>query len=213
MTMMLKGHNGTEFELGVSRESFPEVQDTGGGRWATITFRAATADDSWEESSPCLNLFELKNLAEWLETVGQNDESEGDPGRHGGEGDTPVLELLQPELVFAITGGHGDAVTMRIGFHLENRDDIFQTDTDTEEADAIDLHVDRRTVLAAAEALRRDLEGLPMQGNEKDAIGRDDGGDDEDGILGEPDGDLNIIDDEKPYPPGAGEGEDNAGER
>jgi hypothetical protein len=209
MTMMLKGHNGTEFELGVSREAFAEMQDTGGSRFATINFRAATADDSWEETAPCLNLFELKNLAEWLETVGQPDASEGDPGRHGGEGDTPVLELLQPELVFAITGGHGDAVTMRIGFHLENREDIFQTDSPTEEADAIDLHVDRRTVLAAAEALRRDLEGLPMDGNEKDAID----GDDEDGMLGAVDEDLNIIDNEKPYPPGAGEGEDNAGER
>jgi len=213
MTMLLKGHNGTEFELGVSREAFPEIQDTGGSRWATINFRAATADDSWEETAPCLNLFDLKNLAEWLETVGQNDASEGDPGRHGGEGDTPVLELLQPELVFAVAGGHGNAVTIRIGFHIEDRDEIFEVDTPTDEAESIDIHIDRESVLAAAEALRRDLEGLPMEGNEKDAIGSGAGSDDESGMLGIADDDLNIIDEEKPYPPGAGDGEDNAGER
>ncbi len=82
---MLIGVDETACELGVSREVFAEMQDTGGAEWATINFRAATNDDLWEETAPCLNLFELKNLAEWLETVGQSDASEGDFGRPGGE--------------------------------------------------------------------------------------------------------------------------------
>lgn len=211
MAMLLKGKNGNEFELGVIREAYPEVQDTGGSRWATVTFRAATEDVDWEETAPVVNLFELKNLAEWLETVGRPDASEGEPGRNAGEGETPRLDLLQPELTFAViggSGGEGGAVTIRIGFHLDDRDEIFNVDAETE-AEYVDVHVDRRSVLAAAEALRDALEDLPMTGNEKDALF----GDEESGIVGGgADETLNIIDDEKPYAPGAGDGEDNAGE-
>jgi hypothetical protein len=208
MAMLLKGKNGNEFELGVIRETYPEVQDTGGSRWATVTFRAATADQEWEETSPVVNLFELKNLAEWLETIAQADASEGEPGKHAGEGETGTLDLLQPELTFAVTGGSGDAVTIRIGFHLDDRDEVFNVDAETDEADYVDVHVDRRSIAAAAEALRESLQDLPMQGNEKDAIF----GDEESGELGGPDETLNIVDETKDYPPGAGEGEDNAGE-
>jgi hypothetical protein len=196
MSMLLKGDDGTEFELGFILDNFQEAQDgAGDSNWTTLSFRVGTADESWEETSPCLNLFEVKNLAEWLEAVGS-----GDP-------EVSEVELLEPELKFSVIRNEPESVTVRVGFHLDDRPEEFQVDASTDEADHVDIHVPRRAVRAAAEHLREDLNELNT--SQKDDIL----GEETPGILGIPDANLNMIDEIDEEPPGAGFGEDNAGER
>ncbi|MBY0398450.1 MAG: hypothetical protein K2X91_18540 [Thermoleophilia bacterium] len=200
--MLLKDDNGNEFELTFSRESLPEMQDgAGDSGFATVNFRVATEDDEWEENAPCLNMFEFTNLAEWLESVG------------GAQGDEAEMELLQPELRFAVVknmkglGGEGK-VTIRVGFHLPDRPDEFDVDASTDEASHIDITMPRGEVLVAAASLRSNLQALHLVNLKDDILG-----DEDPGVLGAPDDDLNLVDRVTPEPPGAGDGEDNAGNR
>src|SRR4029079_7163368 len=99
----------------------------------TCTFRVATSDDSWEETAPCLNIFEFQNLAEWLTAVAD------------GGGDEAEMELLEPELRFAVVKDQGDKLTLRIGFHLDGRPEEFGVDAPTD-AKRVDLKVTRDRV-------------------------------------------------------------------
>jgi hypothetical protein len=194
--MLLKGEDEKEFELALIPERLVDTQDGFGDSGAlTATFRVATADDSWEETAPCLNTFEFHTLADWLMAVAD------------GTGDVAEVELLEPELRFAVVKDQGDRITLRIGFHLEGRPEEFGVDALTD-ARRVDLRITRDRVRTAAEQLKHDLEELP--GAFKDDL---DGAEDPGGVR-TPDEDLAMIDREEPPPPmGAGEGVDNAGER
>src|SRR5436190_1518230 len=121
MAMLLAGENGTEFELGLIDERMTEIQDGARDDVAlVISFRVATADDSWEETAPCLNTFEVTNLLEWLEGV------------CGDRPDLAEIELLGPELRFKVIGSNGDNVTIRITFHIKDRPDEFDVDAPTD---------------------------------------------------------------------------------
>jgi len=197
MAMLLQGENGTEFELSLIEDQPTDVQDGFGDDTAlTLGFRVATMDESWEESSPCPNLFEVQNLLEWLQAVAQ------------GTPDEAEVELLSAELRFLIVKDLGDkGVVLRVGFHLEGRPEEFSVDAETTEVDHVDMKLGRDQLRVAVAQLRRDLEELHA-----------DAEDDIDGMdplaqVSRPDPDLAIIDDEIPEPPGAGDGEDNAGGR
>ena len=195
MSVLFKGNNGNELELAFVRETLPDVQDgLGDAAYFTVIWRAAAGDESWEETAPCVNLFEFQNLAEWLDSVGG-----------ATEGEVGEIELLEPELKFSVARQERQGVGIRVGFHLENRPEEFGVDAPTD-AEYIDLFMERASVLAAASALRGALEEFDLL-NRKD----DQSGDRESGLLGNPDENLNLIDRIENYPPGAGAGEDNAG--
>jgi hypothetical protein len=198
MSMLLKGTNGSEFELDLTREERPDPQDGfGDGNWATVNFRAATADDSWEETAPAMNLFEFSELAQWLQTLGDSE-----------SGEVSELELLQPELKFSVAQQGPRDITLRIGFHLDGRPDEFEVDSPTDDAQYLDLHLSRASLRAAATGLRQSLDEV-QRGTGKDDLRGDDGV----GGLGVPEEDLGMIDRVSRHPPGAGTGEDNAGNR
>lgn len=200
MSIILKGKNGNELELAFVRESYPEIQDgLGDSAWCTVVWRAATAEESWEESAPCVNLFEFRNLSEWLRAVGR---AEGADAPETGE-----VELLEPELKFSVAQQSPDGVGIRVSFHLDDRPEEFDVDGETDEAEYIDLFMRRESVLAAAEALGAEITDLERDNLKDDVAGERDAG-----VLGEPDADLNIIDRIEKDPPGAGRGVDNAGE-
>jgi hypothetical protein len=176
MSMLLKGDNGPEFELGLIQERLPATQDGfGDSAWVTVTFRVATNDLSWEETAPVVNLFELKNLLEWLTALAR------------GTPETAEVELLEPELKFSITQDSGDDLTIRIEFNLADRPEEFDVDAPTDEASRIDIRLAREQVRTAAAELSRDLHAaltLPAGDRRED----------EDwGMMGEPDADLNIL--------------------
>ncbi|HVZ94565.1 MAG TPA: hypothetical protein VG797_08645 [Phycisphaerales bacterium] len=242
MSVLLKGRNGNELELGFVRDSYAEVQDgTGDSAWTTVTVRAATNDDSWEESSPCMNIYEFNNLAEWLEAVGSGGvagesggagggtkhaherSSAGAGSSRAGEGDVPEIELLEPDLKFSVSGQDKATVTIRVGFHLADRPEEFNVDSgpissdpDTDDTDLrgddtppfIDIRIPRPSLLAAAEELRATLAELNVTTLKDDLDADNDAG-----IMGEPDSSMNMVDRITKRPPGAGTGEDNAGNR
>ena len=195
MAMLLKSDDGAEFELALIEERLPDVQDGfGDAAPLTITFRVATQNEAWEETSPCLNTFEVRTLLDWLEAVG------------GGTPDEAEVELLQPGLRFLVIKDQGEKVTLRIGFDVKDRPEELVFDAPTD-ADHVDLKLDRSQIRAAAESLRRDMGELGRA--EKDDLA----GDDDLGGVRSPDEDLAILDRIEDEPAGMGEGEDNAGER
>jgi hypothetical protein len=196
MTMLLKSDDEKEFELALITDPLPDTQDGHGDNAAvTAAFRVATGDDSWEETAPCLSTFEFQNLAEWLTAVAD------------GTGDEAEIELLEPDLRFVVIKDHGDRLTLRIGFRLDNRPEEFGVDSETD-AKRVDLRLTRDRLRAAAEQLRHDLEEIGEGG--KDDLE----GDEDIGQVRTPDEDLAMLDREEPPPPmGAGDGVDNAGER
>jgi hypothetical protein len=159
MPMLLKGEEGNEFELALIEDRLADVQDSYGDTgYATISFRVATSDEEWEETAPCLNLFEVKNLAEWLDSVAK------DPSVRI-TGDEAEMELLEPELVFKVVKDTGEYVTLRVGFHLDGRPEEMGVDAETDEAARVDLRLTREQIRVGVEALRRDLEQVdkPMK--------------------------------------------------
>src|SRR5438477_11393730 len=100
MSMLLKSDDGAEFELALIEDRFPQIQDDANdSTYLTLSFRVAAGDETWEETAPMVNIFELNTLQEWLSAVGN------------GSPDIPELELLEPELRFSIIGDSGDTVT------------------------------------------------------------------------------------------------------
>ena len=197
MSVLLKGRNGNELEIAFVREALPEMQDgAGDSAWFTVVVRAATKDEAWEESSPCLGSVEFRNLADWLESVGSRQS----------EGAQSEIELLGPELKFSVAHQDERGVDIRIDFHLPDRPERYAIDDQTE-VPAIDVYMEHERVRSAAEALRAELDEFDLTGRD-DILGESDPG-----VSGAPDPDLNIVDRVDDEPPGAGMGEDNAGER
>jgi hypothetical protein len=180
--MLLKSDDGAEFELALIEDRFPELQDDAAdSNYTTITFRVATPDESWEETAPCMNLFELKNLEEWLQAVARGTPEEAE------------LELLEPELKFSVAGDTGDQVTLRIGFHLEDRPEEFSVDSPTDEADFVDIRTSRPKIAAAAAELHHDLTAAATVHPSTQAAAEEDSG-----IIGIPDEALGLIDEDSP---------------
>ena len=195
MSMLLAGENGTEFELGLLADPIIDAQDDFGDDTAPrVTFRVATRDEEWEETSPVINTFELTNLAEWLE------------GLIGERHEMGEIELLESELRFSVVGETGERVTIRIDFRFDDRPQELDVDAPTD-LDHIDIKIDREHIGIALAQLRHDLRELGLT-NKDDLLGERDLGQ-----VTRPDEDLNMIDEITPEPEGMGDGEDNAGER
>lgn len=183
MPMLLKGDDGAEFELALIEDRFPEIQDdSGDSGYLTLSFRVATTDESWEETAPCLNLYEVKNLADWLEALGR------------GEPEVSEVELLEPELRFSVARAGDSRATIRIGFHLEGRPEEFALDAPTEEAEWVDIRTSREQILTAAGELRENIEAVSPARRPREE------GDGGFGIQGVPDENLNLISDENLTP-------------
>jgi hypothetical protein len=178
MSMLLKGDNGPEFELGLIQERFQPPQDGfGDSGWVTVTFRVGTDEASWEETAPVVNLYELKNLQEWLSALGR------------GSPEVSELELLEPELRFSVAQDAGEMVTVRVEFKLEDRPELFDVDAPTDEADHIDIRTSREQLRTAAAELARDLgAALRLPAGDRRA-------EESWGMMGEPDADLNLLPD------------------
>lgn len=172
--MLLKGTNDTEFELALIEDGFPELQDDADdSHWATLAVRAGDADQFWEASAPCMNLFELDNLAEWFEALGNSRPEIGE------------IDLLEPGLKFAVADRRNDAITVRVGFHLDGRPDQVSLDAPADR-DYLDITIDREQARAAAAELRHDVHMLEERHGATPQ-------DEDTGILGRPDEDLGLV--------------------
>jgi hypothetical protein len=176
MTMLLKGRNDTEFELSFIEDRFPDLQDDAGdSAWVTLLFRAAVHDEAWEETAPCLNVFELQSLVEWLEAVA------------GSRHEVSEIDLPEPNLSFSIAHEFNGEVTIRVGFRLEGRSEQPSFDTQADR-DHVDIRLPRSQLRVAAAELRRDLETTFAH------VSASPFDDDEDsGMLGSPEANLGLM--------------------
>ena len=69
--MKLKAESGNTFELVLLRYEHPDItEDRWDSNWLVVSGRASTDDRSWSFVEPCVTAFELEELAEWLEALG-----------------------------------------------------------------------------------------------------------------------------------------------
>lgn len=149
MVMLLNGANGAEFELALIQDRFPDLQDGGeDSAFLTLSFRVGTQDESWEETAPCMNLYEVQTLQEWLDAVGE------------GRGEVAEVELIEPGLRFSVVGSGKDSVTMRVDFRLDDQPEELSLGANGEVVDHITLRLTRDQVRAGAAELRQDLEAI-----------------------------------------------------
>jgi hypothetical protein len=171
MVMLLNGENGSEFELALIRDRFPELQDGGeDSGFLTISFRVGTEHESWEETAPCMNIFELQTLQHWLEAVGE------------GQGDVSEVEIIEPSLRFSVVRERDETITIRVDFHLDDRPSVLASDAPTDEKDHIVVRLTREQIRAAAAELQRDLDGVTSERKSEDGESL--------GIIGVPDEEL-----------------------
>jgi hypothetical protein len=198
MSVLLKGRDGSELELAFVREALPDVQDgQGDSAWFTVVVRAETAEDSWEDTSPCLSSYEFHNLADWLEVAAR-----------GREGEVGEVDMLEPGLNFAITRQDQAGVGIRVTFELTQRpEELGVGGGDAPDHTRLDLYLERDVLLSAAAALNLALDEMDQEPRD-DILGEGDLG-----VGGAPSLDLNLLDSIEPEPPGAGDGEDSAGNR
>lgn len=147
MPMRLADADGEiEFELALIEQRLEDLQDEErDDRFATISFRVGTRDDSWEETAPSINLYQLKSLADWLEAV------------EDGRPEMERIELLEINLSFDLQEESPEQVTLVVGFHLENRPEWAMIDAPTDEAGFIRLRISREDAGVAGRELRADL--------------------------------------------------------
>jgi hypothetical protein len=178
MVMLLNGDNGAEFELALIHDRFPELQDgAADSGWLTLSYRVGTQDESWEETAPCMNLYELHTLQEWLGAVGN------------GSPDITEVEVLEASLKFSVIRQRADSVTIRIDFHLDGRPEKFVLDAQTDEA-GVDVVLSREQIRAAAAELRRDLDAVTSERKFEEIEGENLG------VIGVPDEELGLKPDE-----------------
>lgn len=204
MSMLLKSDDGNEFELALIEDRFPELQDDAAdSNYITLSYRVATPDESWEETAPTINLFELKNLEEWLRAV-----AEGAP-------EVTEIELLEPELRFSVAADAGDQVTLRVGFQLDEigddlstapsepgagrpvdaaeTDELTSLDAPTPEAQWVEIRLSRDKLAAAAAELERDLRAASTVHPPTQAAAEADSG-----VAGIPDEAFGLLDEDNP---------------
>jgi len=176
MAMLLRGANDAEFELALIEDRFPELQDAADdSSWVTLSVRVGAPEETCEETAPCLNLYEVQTLAEWLEAVATRKPEVGE------------VDLLEAELNFSVVKESASEVTVRIRFHLEDRPERLAMDAPTNR-DYIDIRIDRPQLRAAGAELRRDLQTVSAHSGGS-AVGPDD----DSGIMGEPDEDMGLV--------------------
>ena len=73
--MELAGKNGDKFELTVIRYQFPHSStDEWDPNWLIVRTHATIADHEWTSDDPALLTWEVEELANWLESLGNNHE-------------------------------------------------------------------------------------------------------------------------------------------
>jgi hypothetical protein len=175
MSMLLRGANEAEFELALIEDRFPELQDAADdSAYLTLSIRVGAPEETWEETAPCVNIYELQTLVEWLEAVAMQLPEVGE------------VDLLEPELNFSLARENAGDVILRVRFHLEGQPDELALGAPANR-DYIDLRIKRSQVRCAAAELRNDLETVVSHTRRGPAAREE-----ESGMLGGPEEDLGI---------------------
>jgi len=108
--MELSGPGGDKFELTLVRYQFPNSStDEYDANWLIIRTRAAVAGREWTSDDPAMLTWEVEELANWIESLGNN---------HGVE---PQLEFIEPNLSFRVQDRSPERVRLKVLLGLESR--------------------------------------------------------------------------------------------
>jgi len=70
LEMNLYGQDGASFDLGIEGYQFPEVADDyWDSNWFFVRGQVRCSQGDWTFRDPCLTTFELRELADWLDSV------------------------------------------------------------------------------------------------------------------------------------------------
>ena len=108
--MELAGKNGDKFEVTVIRYQFPHSStDEWDPNWLIVRTHATIADHEWTSDDPALLTWEVEELANWLESLGNNHEV------------NPLLDFVELNLSFQLLDCSTGTTRLQVFRQLESR--------------------------------------------------------------------------------------------
>ena len=148
--MLLKGNEGTEFELKVIGYQFPHLEkEEYDSDWLSIQLRVVHPRGIWTSIDPSLLTWEVSSLAEWLESISR------------GESVDEEESFLEPNLSFQLTGN--GTKKLRVYFELESRPKWASYDGSSMEDLWLEFELDPVQLNDAAASLREALQRYPVR--------------------------------------------------
>jgi hypothetical protein len=86
--MRLFGQDGVSFDLAIDGYQFPDITDERESNWLFVRGEVRYSGGGWAFREPCLETFELRKLADWLDSVAR--------GRPNAE----TCSFMEPHLAF-----------------------------------------------------------------------------------------------------------------
>lgn len=152
--MRLEASNGMAFELDILGYEFPQIEtDSWDSNWLMIEVTVTHPDGNWKASDPSLTTFEVKELAYWLENIGEEKKVKS------------PLDFTEPNLEFHLVESQQEGRILRVCFHLELRPN-WQQSTSIDECDlCVEFPLVEINTKAASQELRNKLEAYPSRGS------------------------------------------------
>jgi hypothetical protein len=135
--------------LDLERFQFPSATDPSDAAWLIVVGDVSSAGRHWRFRDPCLDLFEVRRLASWLDQVCTRQPP-------------APLGLTEPNLAFELRSASDASLVIRVFFELEVRPRwAHEGFVDNQDHDCvIDLDVSTASVMAASRDLLRQLDKL-----------------------------------------------------
>jgi hypothetical protein len=150
--MRLTGPNENALELGIGGYQFPKkLDEVHDANWPLVDVRAAINGRSWSTRDASLLTWEVKELADWLDSVAAGRTSDSE------------MSFLEPNLRFEVRDTTSSAVTIRAFFDLEVRPPWIDRAATDEDAPWTDLHCQLDELQSWAEELRGYLGRFPVR--------------------------------------------------
>lgn len=146
--MLLKGADGSEIEVRLTRYQFPEIEDDHwDSNWLMVALRVQAPQGSWHTEDPALLTWEVRDLVNWFEALVNNHQED------------PSLVFLEPCLGFGVTKQTADTVKLQVRLGHEFRPPWL----DSQKKARVMLTLSRDDLRLAAESLREELARFPIR--------------------------------------------------
>ncbi len=108
--MRLEGPDGSLVQLSVIGYEFPALEtEEYDSNWLLVRIRVVHPRGQWNAVSPCLLTYELKDLADWFDSIAR------------GQAVKTEADFLEPNLSFRLGSGGLAGPMLRLPFDLESR--------------------------------------------------------------------------------------------
>lgn len=148
--MKLKSESGNAFELVVLRYEHPDITaDRWDANWLVISGKVTAGDQSWRFVDACVTTFELAELAEWFQSIGN------------GRGPQEYL-FAEPNLAFSYVNASEPLLRVRFA-HESAPPWLTEADARTRGL-AVDFAATETDTASAVAELRNALIEFPIRG-------------------------------------------------